>query len=181
MRPGHEPGRVLTTVLFADLVGATERLVTLGDRRWLEVQAQYIARIRQELARYGGKVIDIVGDKVFAVFEGSAAAIHCGCTIRDAVQGLGMSVRVGIHAGEVEYVDGEIGGITVNTGSHISGVAQPGEVLVSNAVRELVAGSGIAFTDRGTYVLRGLPGSWHLFAPDLPKASAPTSSGTIVC
>ena len=174
-RPGLTPGRVLTTVLFVDMVGATERLVALGDRRWLEMQAQYIALVRQELARHGGEEMDVVGDKIFAVFDGAAAAIRCGCAIRDAVQGLGMSVRVGIHAGEVEYDDGNISGITVNTGSRITGVAQPGEVLVSNTVKELVAGSGITFTDRGTHVLRGLPGAWQLFTPDVPEASAPTS------
>jgi len=168
-------GRVLTTVFFVDLVGATERLVALGDRRWREVQVQYTALVRQELARHGGEEVNIVGDEIFAVFDGAAAAIRCGCVIRDAVQGLGMAVRVGIHAGEVEYDDGTISGITVNTGSRITGVAQPGEVLVSNPVKELVAGSGITFTDRGTHLLRGLPGEWRLFTPDVPEASAPVS------
>ena len=174
-RPGLTPGRVLTTVLFVDLVGATERLVALGDRRWLEVQAQYTALVRQELARYGGEEMNIVGDEILAVFDGAAAAIRCGCAIRDAVQELGMAVRVGIHAGEVESDDGTISGITVYTGSRITGVAQPGEVLVSNPVKELVAGSGITFTDRGTHLLRGLPGEWRLFTPDVPEASAPAS------
>jgi hypothetical protein len=114
-------------------------------------------------------------DAVRSLFDGAAAAIRCGCAIRDAVRGLGMAVRVGIHAGEVEYADGTLGGITVNTASRITGMAQPGEVLVSNPVKELVAGSGITFTDRGTHILRGLPGEWQLFAPDLPEASACTS------
>jgi class 3 adenylate cyclase len=174
-RPGPVPGRLLTTVLFVDMVGATERLVALGDRRWLEVQAQYTALVRQELGRYGGEEVDVIGDQVFAVFDGEAAAIRCGCAIRDAVRGLGMAVRVVIHAGEVEYDDGTLGGITVNTGSRITGMAQPGEVLVSNPVKELVAGSGITFTDRGTHILRGLPGEWQLFTPDLPEARACTS------
>ena len=101
-RPGLAPGRGLTTVLFVDMVGATERLVALGDRRWLEVRAQYTALVREELPRHGGEEVNTVGDQIFAVFDGAVAAIHCGCAIRDAVQGLGMAVRVGIHAGEVE-------------------------------------------------------------------------------
>src|SRR5213593_1819130 len=168
-RPGLAPGRVLTTVLFVDIPGATARLVALGDRRWLEVRAQYTALVREELARHGGAEINVVADEIFAVFDGALAAIRCGCAIRDAVQGLGMAVRVGIHAGEVEYNDGTIGGITVDTGARIMGVAQPGEVLVSNTVKELVAGSGITFTDRGTHVLKGLPGEWRLFTPDVPE------------
>ncbi len=152
------------------MVGATERLVALGDRHWREVQTQYTALVRQELARHGGEEVNIVGDEIFAVFD-SAAAIRCGCAIRNAVRELGMAVRVGIHAGEVEYDDRIISGITVYTGSRITGLAQPGEVLVSNPVRELVAGTGITFTDRGTHLLRGLPGEWRLFTPDVPEAS----------
>jgi class 3 adenylate cyclase len=175
MRPGLALGRVMTTVLFVDIAGATERLVALGDRRWLELQAQYTALVRQELARHGGEEIDVVGARILAVFDGAAAAIRCGCAIRDAVQGLGIMVKVGIHAGEVEYDGRTIGGITVHTGSRITGAAQPGEVLVSHTVKDLVAGSGITFTDRGTHLLRGLPGEWRLFTPDVPETSAPTS------
>ncbi len=173
-RPGLAPGRVLTTVLFVDMVGAVEQAVALGDRRWLVLQAQYIALVRQELARHGGEEMNTVGDQILAVFDGAAAAIRCGCAIRDAVQGLGMTVRVGIHAGEVEYDDRPRGGITVFTGIRIKGAAQPGEILVSNTVKELVAGSGITFTDRGTHSFKGLPGEWRLFTPDVPAASAPT-------
>jgi class 3 adenylate cyclase len=147
-RPDLTLGRVLTTVLFVDMVGAMERVVALGDRRWREVQAQYSALVRQELARHGGEEMNTVGDQILAVFDGAAAAIRCGCAIRDAVQGLGMAVRVGIHAGEVEYDDRPISGITVFTGVRITGAAQPGEVLVSNTVKELVAGSG-ALEQRG--------------------------------
>jgi class 3 adenylate cyclase len=174
-RPGPAPGRVLTTVLFVDIAGAMERLVALGDRRWLEVQAQYTALVRQELARHGGEEVNIVGDQTLAVFDSTAAAIRCGYAIRDGVQGLGMAVRVGIHAGEVEYDDRIISGLTVFTGIRITGVAQPGEVLVSNTVKELVAGSGITFTDRGTHSFKGLPGEWRLFTPDVPKATTSTS------
>ena len=174
-RPGLTPGRVLTTVLFVAIPGATARLVALGDRRWREVRAQYAALVREELAAHGGEEINVVAEEILAVFEGPAAAIRCACAIRDAVQGLGMAVRVGIHAGEVEYDDGTISGITVNTGHRIMEVAQPSEIFVSNTVKELMAGAGITFTDRGTHLLRGLPGEWRLFTPDVPEASTPTS------
>jgi class 3 adenylate cyclase len=117
VRPGLAPGRVLTTVLFVDIAGAAERLVALGDRRWLEAQAQYTALVRQELARHGGEEVNIVGDHTLAVFDSTAAAIYCGWAIREAVQGLGMAVRVGIHAGEVEYDDRIISGLTCPTPS----------------------------------------------------------------
>jgi class 3 adenylate cyclase len=165
---------VLTTVLFVDMVGATERVVSVGDRRWLELQMQYTALVRQELARHGAEEIDFVGDQLFAVFDAAAAATRCGCAIRDAVQGLGMPVKVGIHAGEVEYLDQVMGGITVFTGHRIMGTAQAGEVLVSNTVKELVAGSGITFRDRGTHIFKGFPGEWRLFAPDVQEAEAVT-------
>jgi class 3 adenylate cyclase len=174
--PRRAPGRVLTTVLCTDIADATARLVALGDRRWLEVQAQYRALVRQELARHGGEEMNMVGDGLLAVFDGAVAAIRCGCAIRDAIQGLGMAMKVGIHAGEVEYDDdGTVSGITVFTGFRITQIAQPGEVLVSNTVKDLVAGSGLTFTDRGTHIFRGLPGEWRLFTPDVPEASAPTS------
>ena len=141
------PGRVLTTVLYVDVAGSMERLLALGDRRWLAMQAQYTARVRQALARHGGEEINVIGDeKILAIFDSAAAAIRCGCAIRDAVQGLGMAVQVGIHAGEV---------------------------LVSHTVKDLVTGSGITFTDRGTHILPGLPGEWRLFTPDVPEANAP--------
>ena len=171
-RPGFAPRRVLTTVFFVDMVGATERLLALGDRRWLEVRAKYIALIRQELARHGGEEVNTVGDQTLAIFDGAVAAIRCGCAIRDAVHGLGMAVRVGIHAGEVEYDDTTMSGITVFTGVRIMAVAQPGEVLVSSTVKELVAGSGVTFTDRGTHTLKQLPGEWRLFAPHVAVANS---------
>jgi class 3 adenylate cyclase len=167
-RPGLAPGRVLTTVLFVDIPDATGRLVALGDRRWLELRAQYTALVRQELVHHGGEEINVVADEIFAVFDGAATAIRCGCAIRDAVQGRGIPVRIGIHAGEVEYDDGTVGGITVNTGSRILGAAQPGEVLVSNTVKDLMAGSDISFKDRGTHIFKGIPGEWRLFTPDIP-------------
>jgi class 3 adenylate cyclase len=172
-RPGLAPGRVLTTVLFVDIDNSSALIVALGDRRWLALRAQYTALVRRELARHGGEEMEMVGDQILAVFDGAAAAIRCGCAIRDGVQGLGVTVKVGIHAGEVEYDD--ISGITVLTGARITGAGQPGEVLVSHTVTELVAGSGITFTDRGTHIFKGLPGEWRLLTPDVPKASTPTS------
>jgi class 3 adenylate cyclase len=162
---GLTPGRVLTMVLFVDMVGAVARAVALGDRRWLELRAQYTALVRQEIARHGGEEVDMVGDEFLAVFDGAVAAIRCGCAIRDSVQALGVEVKVGIHAGEVEHDDKSITGVTVFTGSRITQVAQPGDVLVSSTVKDLAAGSGVTFTDRGTHTLKGLPGEWRLFAP----------------
>jgi class 3 adenylate cyclase len=173
-RLGRMPGRVLTTVLCVDMAGSTEWLVTLGDRGWLALQAQYLALVRQELARYGGEEVNAVGDAILAVFDGAAAAIRCGCAIHEAVRSLGVVLKVGIHAGEVESDDSTRSGITVFTGFRITSIAQPGEVLVSNTVKELVTGSGITFRERGTHILRGLPGEWRLFTPDVPEASAST-------
>src|SRR5262249_42934153 len=146
-RPGPTARRVLTTVLFVDMAGGAERVVAVGDRRWLELRAQYTALIRKELESRGAEAVDSIGDDLFAVFGAAAAAIRCGCAIRDAVRGLGVAVRVGVHAGEVEYLDQAIGGIAMFTGHRIMAAAQPGEVLVSHTVKELVAGSGITFTD----------------------------------
>ena len=170
-RPSLAPGRVLTTVLFVYIMGSTEQLVALGDRRWLDLRAQYTALVRQELAHHGGEEMDMVGGDLFAVFDGAAVAIRCGCAIRNTAQGLGITVKVDIHAGEVEYDDRTIGGITVHTGARITGAARPGEVLVSNTVKELVTGSGITFTDRGTHPFKGLPGEWWLFTPDVHEAA----------
>jgi class 3 adenylate cyclase len=172
-RSGSESERVLTTVLFMDIAGATEQLVALGDRRWRELREQYKALVRWELARYGGHEVDSVADGFFATFDSPANAIRCACAIRDALKALGIEARVGVHAGEVEHEGEEVTGITVHTGSRVANRADPGEVLVSSTVKDLVAGSGIAFTARGTYTLRGLPGEWPLFAPDVREPSSP--------
>jgi class 3 adenylate cyclase len=137
-------------------------LVTVADSS-CECSTPY--SFRQELARHGGEEVDMVGDEFFAVFDGAVAAIRCGCAIRDTVQALGAAVRVGIHAGEVEHDDKTITGVTVFTGGRITQVAEPGDVLLSSTVKDLAAGSGLMFTDRGTYTLKGLPGEWRLFAP----------------
>jgi class 3 adenylate cyclase len=174
-RSGSAGERVLTTVLFTNIAGATERAVALGDRRWREILVQHRVLVRRELAHHGGHEVEIVGDSFFATFESPASAVCCACAIREAVKELGIEVRVGVHAGEVEYEEESLIGITVHIGSRVTGVAGPGEVLVSSTVRDLVAGSGITFTDRGAHILRGIPGEWRLFTPEVPEASVPRS------
>ena len=158
-----EIDRVLATILFTDIVGSTARALALRDRRWRELLEQYYATVRRELARLRGREIDRAGDCLFAAFDGPARAIRCACRIRDEVRSLGLEVRSGLHAGECEVLGDKIGGIAVHIGARVAAAAEPGEVLVSNTVKDLVAGSGIAFRDRGTHALRGLPGEWPLF------------------
>jgi class 3 adenylate cyclase len=171
-RPGSESERVLTTVLFTDIVGSTERLFAMGDRRWRELREQHKTLIRRELARCGGHEVQMVGDSFLATFDSPASAIRCACAICDAVKALGIEVRVGVHAGEVEHEGEEVTGITVYIGVLMTSRAGPGEVLVSSTVKDLVAGSGITFTPRGTHTLKGLPGEWPLFAPDVREPSS---------
>jgi class 3 adenylate cyclase len=156
--------RVLATVLFTDLVGSTERATELGDRRWRDLLEQHHATIRRELDRYDGRELDTAGDGFFATFDGPARAIRCAGAIVAAVRPLGLRVRAGLHTGEVELVDGKVAGIAVNIGARVAARAEPGEVLVSGTVRDLVAGSGLEFEDRGTAPLKGIPGEWRLFA-----------------
>jgi class 3 adenylate cyclase len=163
VRPG-DTDRVLATILFTDVVGSTERALALGDRKWHELLAQYHAMVRRELTRFRGREIDSVGDGVFAAFDGPARAIRCACRIRDEVRALGLEVRSGLHAGECEVVGDKIAGIAVHIGARVAASASPGEVLVSHTVKDLVAGSGIGFQERGTHVLKGLPGEWPLFS-----------------
>lgn len=163
---GKSPGRVLTTVLSCDMVGSASRIAELGDRRWLDLLRLYLALVKGELTRHGGEAIDVVGDEILAGFDVPGAAIRCGLAIRTAVRRLDIVVKVGIHAGEIEPTGTSgISGIVALTCVRIRQAAQPGEVLVSNTVKELVTGSDIAFTDRCTHALRGLPREWRLFAP----------------
>jgi class 3 adenylate cyclase len=158
------PERVLATVLFTDIVGGTAKAVELGDAQWRELIAAHHARVRAQLARFGGKEIDTAGDGFFASFDGPARAIRCACAIRDSVRELGIDVRAGLHTGECEEIDGKVGGIAVITGARIAAEADANEVLVSATVRDLVAGSGLAFEDRGVFALKGLPEQKQLFA-----------------
>src|SRR5262245_5766403 len=159
---GAEGARVLTTVLFTDIVGATQQLLALGDCRWRALLAQQKALVRGELSRYGGHEVDMVGDGCFATFDSAASATRCACAIREGGEGRAFDVRVGGHAGEVEHKGEDVTGITVHTGCYVMRRAGPGEVLVSSTVKDLVAGSGIMFTDRGVHILNGLPGEWWL-------------------
>jgi len=158
------PDTVLATVLFTDLVGSTERAVELGDRAWSDLLEQHHAVVRRELERYRGVEVDTAGDGFFARFDGPARAIACARDIREQVTSLGLEVRAGIHTGECERVGEKIAGLAVNVGARVSGAAAPGEVLVSSTVKDLVAGSGIEFEDRGTHGLKGVPGEWRLYA-----------------
>src|SRR6266536_1195564 len=163
-RSGPEPDRVLVTVMFTDLVGSTERAAAVGDRRWRELLDGYLGVARRQLERFRGREIDVAGDGLFAIFDGPARAVRCACAIRDAVHQLGLEVRAGLHTGECEVAGSRVSGIAVHTGARIATAAQPQEVLASATVRDLVAGSGIRFDDRGSHVLKGVPGEWRLFA-----------------
>jgi class 3 adenylate cyclase len=155
---------VLATVLFTDLVGSTEQAVELGDRRWRDLIEQHHAAVRRELLRFDGREVDTAGDGFFASFDGPARAIRCAQAIVESVRPLGLEVRAGLHTGEVEIADGKVAGIAVNIGARVAGQAAAGEVLVSGTVRDLVAGSGLDFDDRGSTALKGIPGEWRLFA-----------------
>ena len=159
-----EPERILATVLFSDIVGSSEKAASLGDRAWRLLLERHHELVRRLLARYRGKEVDTAGDGFLASFDGPGRAIRCGCAIADTVPELGLEVRVGLHTGECELVDGKVAGIAVHTGARVASLAEPGEVLVSSTVRDLVAGSGLCFEDRGTRELKGIPGEWRLYA-----------------
>jgi class 3 adenylate cyclase/pimeloyl-ACP methyl ester carboxylesterase len=159
-----EADRVLATILFTDIVGSTTKVAELGDRRWRELLTQHNAIVRRLLVRYSGRELDTAGDGFFATFDGPARAIRCALAIGTAVREIGLEVRAGLHTGECEMVEGKIGGIAVHIGARVAGVAGPGEVLVSGTVKDLVAGSGIRFSERGLAELKGVPGLWPLYA-----------------
>ncbi len=159
-----EPERVLATVLFTDIVDSTAKASELGDARWRALIEAHHQLIRRQLVRFRGDELDTAGDGFFASFDGPARAIRCAYAISDGVRELGIQVRAGLHTGECERIDHKIGGIAVNIGARVAAQAEPGEVLVSSTVRDLVAGSGIEFRDRGMSALKGVPGEWRLFA-----------------
>lgn len=162
--PRRIPETVLSTILFTDVVGSTERAGQLGDRDWKALLERHNELVRVELARFRGVELDTAGDGFFASFDGPARAIGCAREIVERMPELGLEVRAGIHTGECERVGGKLAGLAVNVGARVSGAAGPGEVLVSQTVKDLVAGSGIAFEDRGAHELKGVPGEWRLYA-----------------
>jgi class 3 adenylate cyclase len=164
VREPAEPDRVLATVLFTDIVGSSERARELGDRRWRDLLDRHNEIVRRDLERYRGREIDTAGDGFFATFDGPARAIRCARTVVDDLRGIGLDVRAGLHTGEVELAGEAVRGIAVHTGARVAGQAGPGEVLVSQTVKDLVAGSGIDVEDRGSHELKGIPGDWRLYA-----------------
>jgi pimeloyl-ACP methyl ester carboxylesterase/class 3 adenylate cyclase len=162
-----EIDRVLATVMFTDIANSTATLAEVGDRRWRDLLQQHHAQIRRQLVRFSGREIDTTGDGFFASFDGPARAIRCATGISRAVAELGLRVRAGLHTGECEVVDGKVGGIAVHIGARVAALAEPGEVLVSSTVKDLVAGSGIGFRERGTFSLKGLPGDWRLYSVEV--------------
>jgi pimeloyl-ACP methyl ester carboxylesterase len=163
-RSAPEPDRVLATVMFTDIVGSTERAAEVGDARWRELLAAHETAVRRELARFRGREVKMLGDGCLATFDGPARAIRCGQAIADAGRALGLEVRIGIHSGEVELIGEDVGGIAVHIAARVGALAAAGEVLVSGTVKDLVAGSGIGFADRGAQRLKGVPDEWRLFA-----------------
>ena len=159
-----EPDRVLATVLFTDIVDATARAAQLGDRAWRKLLEEHHNIVRSQLSRFRGREMDTAGDGFFATFDGPARGIRCACAIRDSLRELDLEIRAGLHTGECELVDGKTGGIAVHIGARVASQAAPNDVLVSSTVKDLVAGSGIGFEDRGPYELKGIPGEWRLYA-----------------
>jgi class 3 adenylate cyclase/DNA-binding SARP family transcriptional activator len=162
--PAREPDRVLATVLFTDIADSTRRAGEVGDRRWRDLMARHEAIVRDRLARFRGEEVKTLGDGFLARFDGPARAIRCAAAIRDATRPLGLELRAGLHTGEVDVVDDDVHGIAVAIAARVASTAAPGEVLVSRTVRDLVAGSGIAFEDRGTHRLHGVAEDWQLYA-----------------
>lgn len=161
-RPAESADRVLATVMFVDVAGSTERAVQLGDAAWRGVLNSYYAIVRKALARHRGKEANTAGDGMLATFDGPARAVRCALEIAQGVKQLGIEVRAGVHVGECELMGDNIGGVAVHIGARIAANAMPSEVLVSGTVKDLVAGSGLSFLDRGTHALKGVPGEWRL-------------------
>jgi DNA-binding SARP family transcriptional activator/class 3 adenylate cyclase len=166
VRPGPRADRVLATVLFTDIVGSTRRLADVGERRWRDLLDRHDVAVREQLERFRGREIKMTGDGVLATFDGPARAVMCACAIRDATAQLGLEIRAGVHAGEVEIRGEDIGGMAVHIAARIEALADPREVLVSRTVVDLIVGSGIETTDRDEHVLEGVPGEWRLFAAE---------------
>jgi len=159
-----EPERVLATVMFTDIVGSTETAARLGDRAWRALLARHDELSRAQLAHFRGRPVKSLGDGFLATFDGPARAIRCALELRDVVRELGVELRAGLHTGECEAIGDDVGGLAVHIGARVGALAEPREVLVSNTVKDLVVGSGIGFADRGEHALKGVPGTWRLWA-----------------
>ena len=156
--------RVLATVLFTDIVGSNEKASALGDRRWRELLENHHSTVRRNLARFRGREVKTTGDGILATFDGPARGVRCACAIAEEIHSLGIDVRAGLHTGECEVMGDDVGGIAVHIGARVASLAGAGEVLVSRTVKELVAGSGLRFEDRGSQTLKGVPGDWQIYA-----------------
>jgi class 3 adenylate cyclase len=164
VRRGPDPDRVLATVLFTDVVGSTETATRVGDRAWRSLLERHHQVVRRALARWRGREIETAGDGFLATFDGPARAIRCAVAASEGIRDLGLQIRAGLHTGEVEIAGGDVRGIAVHIGSRVAGLAGPGEVLVSRTVADLVAGSGIVFAERGEHELKGVSGTWLVYA-----------------
>jgi pimeloyl-ACP methyl ester carboxylesterase len=163
VRHRPDPDRVLATVMFTDIVRSTERAAEMGDLRWRELLNDYYEAVRKELSAFQGREVNTAGDGLLATFDGPNRAIRCACALRERLRPLGLEVRTGLHTGECELIGDDIGGIAVHIAARVAATAQPNEVLVSSTVRDIVAGSGLRFADRGMHGLKGVPDEWHLF------------------
>jgi len=164
VRPAPEPDRVLATILFTDVVASTERAAALGDRAWRDLLESLYAAVRREVVKFRGREIDTAGDGMFAAFDGPARGVRCAMAVVRAAAALGLGVRAGVHAGECQVMGDKLAGIAVHVGARIAAQAGAGEVLLSSTVKDLVAGSGLEFADRGAHMLKGISGEWRLFA-----------------
>jgi class 3 adenylate cyclase len=165
-RTGTDPDRLLTTLLFTDIVDSTKRAAEWGDRRWRDLLDQHHALVRVQLERFGGREVVTTGDGFFASFPSPMQAVRCALAATDAVDALGVQIRAGVHTGEVEVRGEDLGGLAVHIAARVSAAADPGEVFVSSTVKDLLAGTDLAFEDRGEHELKGVPGAWRLFAAE---------------
>jgi class 3 adenylate cyclase len=164
VRPAPTADRVLATVMFTDIVESTRLAAEWGDARWRDFLERHRDLSRRQLGLHRGREIQMLGDGLFATFDGPARAIRCASEINDASRALGINVRSGLHTGECELIGDDVGGIAVHIGARVVSLAEPGEVLVSSTVKDLVVGSGLSFVDRGQHALKGVPGEWRLYA-----------------
>jgi class 3 adenylate cyclase len=163
-RTAADPDRRLATVLFTDIVGSTAQAAELGDTRWRALLDRHDQIVRGELTRFGGEEIDSAGDGFLSTFDGPARAIRCAAAMSDMLSGIGLAIRAGVHTGEVEVRGQNIGGLAVHIGARVAATGNGGEIVVSSTVKELMAGSELTFLDRGEHVLKGVPGTWRLYA-----------------